>query len=87
MLHHSPSWFVLSSKVTSDIRYGALLPAAIFTVLAVCTVALRWYTRLLIAAGNAAIEDYFVTAAMVRTESIPNLHICQAERHSYFQYV
>jgi hypothetical protein len=65
MLNHSPSWFMLSSKITTDISYDALIPAVVFTVLALCVVALRWYSRLVLKPRSISLEDYFVTAAMV----------------------
>lgn len=65
MQSRSPSWFVLSSKATADIRHEALIPAVVFTALAVFMVILRWYSRLYFTSGSIRTEDYLVTAALV----------------------
>lgn len=65
MESRSPSWFVLSSKATADIRYEALIPAVTFSALAILVVVLRWYSRVYSTAGSIGTEDYLVTLALV----------------------
>ncbi|CAO2647067.1 Nn.00g079890.m01.CDS01 [Neocucurbitaria sp. VM-36] len=95
MHSHSPSWFVLSSKATADIRHPALIPAVVFTALAVFMVMLRWYSRVVYSSpGSIGTEDYFLTAALLMSIGITcvvggefsvdgsNLHRDQAEPSS-----
>jgi hypothetical protein len=65
MLNHSPSWLVLSPQATAHIHLDALFPAALFTVLAIVMVGLRWYSRLVCRPGYVGCEDWFVTVAVV----------------------
>jgi hypothetical protein len=67
MHDQSPSWFVLRSKATADIRSETLVPTVIFTALALLMVGLRWCSRSCCKSATVKPEDYFVTAAMVRT--------------------
>lgn len=62
---HAPSWLVLSSVATADIRESALIPAVLFTTLALVVVLLRWYSRMCLSPGICCIEDYFVGGALV----------------------
>lgn len=61
---HAPSWMVVSSEVAADISYQALIPAIIFTLLALAAVALRLYSRACLT-RSVGLEDYLVTTAMV----------------------
>lgn len=65
MHNHSPSWFVLSSEATADIRFEALIPAVLLTALATCIITLRWYSRLCATSSGIQIEDSLVTIALV----------------------
>ncbi|KAF2629216.1 hypothetical protein BU25DRAFT_389218 [Macroventuria anomochaeta] len=65
---HSPSWFVLSQKATANLQQSALIPALVFTTLALLIVILRWYSRICLAPGTWHIEDFVVTAALILTE-------------------
>ncbi|KAH7067946.1 hypothetical protein FB567DRAFT_634614 [Paraphoma chrysanthemicola] len=64
MHKHSPSWFMLSSKATAHIRCNALVPAVVFTFVALCVVCLRWYSRAVSKAGGLRMEDWLVNVAM-----------------------
>ncbi|KAF1918624.1 hypothetical protein BDU57DRAFT_116496 [Ampelomyces quisqualis] len=65
MHHHSPSWYILSPAATAHISYDALIPAAMLTSLAICLVALRWYSRIKCRPGHVACEDWFISVAMI----------------------
>lgn len=65
----SPSWYMLSSKATAHIRYDALIPAAVFTNLALVVVGLRWYSRAVAKTGRVGMEDWLVSVAMVSSRS------------------
>jgi hypothetical protein len=65
MIHHSPSWFMLSSAATAHIRYDVLVLAVLFTGTAVVMVAARWYSRIVCRPGHVGMEDYFVSIAVV----------------------
>lgn len=67
MHDQSPSWFVLRSKATADIRYETLIPTVIFTAIASLVVGLRWCSR--VTSTTVMPEDYIVTAAMVTSTS------------------
>jgi hypothetical protein len=69
MHNQSPSWFILRSKATADIRSETLVPTVIFTALASLLVALRWCSRVCCRSTAVQPEDYFVTAAMVGTSA------------------
>jgi hypothetical protein len=62
---HAPSWLVLSSVATADIRESTLIPAVLFTTLALVVVLLRWYSRVCLSPGICCIEEYFVSGALV----------------------
>jgi hypothetical protein len=65
MHHHSPSWFMLSSAATAHIGIDAIVPAVLFTGLALLMVAARWYSRIVCRPGYVGLEDYFVSITMV----------------------
>ena len=76
MHHHSPSWYILSSKATAHIRLDALVPSLVLTILAFCMVLLRWFSRLVCRPGHIGLEDYLISIAVVsatRNPSILNL--------------
>jgi hypothetical protein len=56
---------MLSSAATAHIRYDALVPAVLFTGLAVCMVLLRWYSRVVCRPGHVGVEDILISIAMV----------------------
>ncbi|KAF1829235.1 hypothetical protein BDW02DRAFT_177731 [Decorospora gaudefroyi] len=62
---NSPSWFILRSKATANIRYEALVPAVIFTALAFLMVGLRWCSRICSRSASVGLEDYLITVALV----------------------
>jgi hypothetical protein len=62
---HAPTWLVLSSLAMEDIRQSALIPAVIFTTLALGVVLLRWYSRMCLSPGVCRAEDYCVSGALV----------------------
>jgi hypothetical protein len=66
MHKHSPSWYLLSLEATVDIGYDALVPAVVFTALALCMVLGRWYSRVCCMPRNVGWEDWCVSVAMVR---------------------
>jgi hypothetical protein len=66
MQHHSPTWYLLSSQATAHIGYDALVPAVVFTVLALCMVLARWYSRVCCMPRTVGTEDWCVSIAMVR---------------------
>lgn len=63
---HSPSWFVLSASATAHISLNALVPATLFTVLALIMVCARWYSRIVCRPGHVGPEDWCASWAMVR---------------------
>jgi hypothetical protein len=68
MYNHNPGWFFVSSKATADIGYQALVPAIIFTALALVAVLLRLYTRTYLV-RRVGLEDVFLVIAVVRLSS------------------
>jgi len=70
MLAHLPSWIALSSEAVANISYSALIPAIVFTTLALVTVVLRLYSRARFSRKIGA-EDILVTAALVCTVTTP----------------
>jgi hypothetical protein len=67
---HAPTWLVLSSVATADINESALIPAALFTALALGVVLLRWYSRICLSPGVCRIEDYCIGSALASTRLI-----------------
>jgi hypothetical protein len=65
MSAHSPSWLVVSSEATADIGYSALGSAVAFTVLALVSVIMRWYTRAFLI-RQVRVDDLLITLALVR---------------------
>ena len=65
-----PAWYAMRYKALADIRYAALIPAVMFTTLALLMVALRWCCRIFSRSAKVGPEDYLVTAAVV---SIPTV--------------
>ncbi|KAF2125496.1 hypothetical protein P153DRAFT_300299 [Dothidotthia symphoricarpi CBS 119687] len=76
-------WFVLSSQATANIRHAALIPAAIFSFLALCVVVLRWCSRIFLRPGYVKTEDYLVTVAMVKY-GLGSAHEDQAQNLATF---
>lgn len=68
---HSPSWFVLSHEATANLQQSALIPAVLFTTLALPIVVLRWYSRTRLAPRTWHVEDVVVTAALVCARQDP----------------
>ncbi|UPX19974.1 uncharacterized protein EKO05_0010222 [Ascochyta rabiei] len=67
---HSPSWFILSQKATANLQQSALIPALLFTSLALLVVLLRWYSRICLAPGKWGVEDYFISVALLLSISM-----------------
>ncbi|KAF9691194.1 hypothetical protein EKO04_010901 [Ascochyta lentis] len=67
---YSPSWFVLSQKATANLQQSALIPALVFTSLALFVVSLRWYSRIRLAPGTWRVEDYVISAALLLSVSM-----------------
>ncbi|KAF1962584.1 hypothetical protein CC80DRAFT_531417 [Byssothecium circinans] len=57
-----PSWTIASVLVTASVGYKVLVPAIVFTVMAILAVVLRMYSRACIS-RNVQVEDYFVVVA------------------------
>ncbi|KAF1997041.1 hypothetical protein P154DRAFT_442146 [Amniculicola lignicola CBS 123094] len=60
---YSKSWILESSTAPAHIGYSSLVPAVVFTILAACAVAARWYTRLHLV-RTWGIEDIILTTAV-----------------------
>ena len=65
MYSYAPTWLVLSSVATADIRQSALIPAVIITTLALGAVILRWYSRMCLSPSVCRVEDYCISGALL----------------------
>ena len=70
---YSPSWFVLSQAEPASLEGVALVPASVFTSFALIIVVLRWYSKIRLAPGTQHIEDFVITAALVRSQRDPEV--------------
>ena len=74
MQDQSTAWYAIRYKALADIRYAALIPAVMFTALALLMVVLRWCCRIYCRSARVGTEDYLVTAALV---SMPTVAMTQ----------
>jgi hypothetical protein len=63
---HAPSWIIFSTKATADVGNQALIPAVVFTALALIALIMRWYIRVFMI-RRVDLGDVLLATSMVRT--------------------